>query len=717
MNKTAALHRLKVDGMDCASCAIKIETALKRLPGVGEVNVSVTNGTVAVTEGASAPSLPDMTAAIRRLGFTVVDSEARHDRGPPHDHADHHDHSHDNPADRGKSWWQTAKGRLVLTSGVLLGLAFGVAWQFPAAGPWAFGLATLIALVPVAWRAFTAATSGSVFTIEMLMTIAAIGALAINAGEEAAVVVFLFAVGEVLEGYAAARARRSIQALADLTPRQALRLEGGATREIPADQVKIGDFLLVRPGDRVPADGVIWEGTSSLDESPVNGESVPRTKGPGDELFAGTINLDAALKLEVTRGPEDNTIARIIRLVEQAQEAKAPVARFIDRFARIYMPAVVAIALAVALAPPLLAGADWGTWIYRALALLLIACPCALVISTPAAIAAGLSTGARQGLLIKGGAVLETLGSLKTIAFDKTGTLTEGRPRVTDVVGLGADRGRVILLAASLEVGASHPLARAILAEAGQRALLPAEGVTALAGKGLTGVVEGRALFLGSPRAAAEHAPLDSAVIEGLEGAGKTVAVLIEGGQVLGLIALRDEPRDDARQGLARLAALGIEGVMLTGDNRRTAEAIGKDLGIAVHAELLPGDKADIVRQLSARGAVGKVGDGINDAPALAAASVGIAMGGGTDVALETADAALLHNRVGGVADLVALSRATLANIRVNVALALGSKAIFLVTTVLGLTGMWIAVLADTGATVLVTLNALRLLRFRPPAV
>ena len=716
MNKTAALHRLKVDGMDCASCAIKIETALKRLPGVGEVNVSVTNGTVAVTEGASAPSLPDMTAAIRRLGFTVVDGHAPAP-ARDHDHDHDHDHSHDDPSDRGKPWWRTGKARLVLASGVLLGLAFVVETILPQAGPWAFGIATLLALAPVARRALAAAASGTVFTIEMLMTIAAIGALAINAGEEAAVVVFLFAVGEVLEGYAAARARRSIQALADLTPRLALRIEGGATREIPADQVTVGDFLLVRPGDRVPADGVIWEGQSSLDESPVNGESVPRAKGPGDEIFAGTINLEAALKLEVTKGPEDNTIARIIRLVEEAQDAKAPVARFMDRFARLYMPAVVAVALLVALAPPLLTGEDWGTWVYRSLALLLIACPCALVISTPAAIAAGLSTGARQGLLIKGGAVLETLGSLKTIAFDKTGTLTEGRPQLTDIVPLAAGRDEVILLAASLEVGSSHPLARAILADAGGRALLPADGVSALAGQGLTGTVAGRPLFLGSPRAAAGRAALDAEAVAALEAAGKTVAVLVENDRALGLIALRDEPRADARKGLARLKRMGIAGVMLTGDNRRTAEAIGRDLGIAVHAELMPGDKADIVRQLAAGGPVGKVGDGINDAPALAAASVGIAMGAGTDVALETADAALLHNRVSGVADLVALSQATLANIRMNVALALGSKAIFLVTTVLGLTGMWIAVLADTGATVLVTLNALRLLRFRPPVV
>ena len=717
MNKMAAAHRLKVEGMDCASCALKIETALKRLPGVEAVSVSVTGGTVTVTEGAVAPSLPDVQAAIRRLGFGVDDHAHHDDHHHHHDHAHDHDHDHahhhDDPADKGKPWWRTAKGRLVIASGVLLAAAFGIEIAVPAAGVWAFGVATLLALVPVARRAFAAATSGSIFTIEMLMTIAAIGALAIGAGEEAAVVVFLFAVGEVLEGYAAGRARKGIAALAALRPRVALRIEAGVTREVAAETLVPGDRVLVRPGDRVPADGVIRKGRADIDESPVNGESVPRVKGPGDEVFAGTIALDATLTIEVTRGAEDNTIARIIRLVEEAQEAKAPVARFIDRFARLYMPVVVAIALAVALVPPLALGADWDTWIYRALALLLIACPCALVISTPAAIAAGLSTGARQGLLIKGGAALETLGSLKTIAFDKTGTLTEGRPKVTDVLPGTLPPTRILGLAAALEAGSSHPIALAIRAAAPEGPAL-ASDITAIAGEGLTGTVDGWPLFIGNPRAAARRTDtFDHEAVAALEAEGKTVAVLMDGDVVLGLIALRDEPRADAREGLAALRRLGVSGVMLTGDNRRAAEAVARDLGLEVHAELMPADKARIVGELRARGPVGKVGDGINDAPALAAATVGIAMGTGTDVALEAADAALLHDRVGGVAALIALSRATMGNVRANVALALGAKGIFLVTTVLGLTGMWIAVLADTGATVLVTLNALRLLRFR----
>ncbi|MEQ1864104.1 MAG: heavy metal translocating P-type ATPase, partial [Micropepsaceae bacterium] len=595
-------------------------------------------------------------------------------------------------------------------------IAFACGQLAPSLNPWPFVIATLVAIVPVLQRALSAARAGVFFTIEMLMSIAAIGALVIGAAEEASVVVFLFAVGELLEGVAAARARRSISALSSLAPKTARLIEGETVREVPPTDLRPGQMVAVRPGDRIPCDGRIVEGQSGIDESPVNGESVPRAKGPGDDVFAGTMNIDAALRIEVTKAAADNTIARIVRLVEQAKEAKAPVERFIDRFARVYMPIVVAIALLVALVPPLVAGGSWGEWTYRALALLLIACPCALVISTPAAIAAGLSAGARRGLLIKGGAVLETLGGLRTVAFDKTGTLTEGRPRVTNLEGVDGSADETLRIAAALEMGSNHPIARAILARAAEQSIVPAAArdVRASAGRGLAGEIDGVQYFLGSPRSVGTLSPDVVRRIEELEAQGNTVAVL-KGKTVVGLIAVRDEPRNDARRGLRALSRLGVNVIMLTGDNRRTADAVAAGLGIEARAELLPEDKARIVAELQAsdRGPVGKVGDGINDAPALAAAAVGIAMGSGSDVAIETADAALLKNDVMGVAELIALSRATLANVRVNVAVALGSKAIFLVTTVLGLTGMWIAVLADTGATVLVTLNALRLLQFR----
>ncbi len=711
--------RYQVEGMDCPSCAFKIETALKRVAGAGAPIVNIGAGTVTIPISAGFDE-SEAVKAISKLGF-IIKNQQNHAAKDHSSYDNHDDHNHDAPEDRGKSWWQTAKGRLVIVSGLLLAASFIASNILPMLGLWPFVVATLIALLSIARRAFAAAQSGSIFTIEMLMTIAALGALAINAAEEAAVVVFLFAVGELLEGVAAAQARKSISALTALTPKTALIIDDSGQREVSAETLKAGQLVLIRPGDRIACDGVIEQGSSEIDESPVTGESVPRAKTVGDEVFAGTVNLGSALKVRVTRAAADNTIARIIRLVEEAQSAKAPVQRFVDKFARIYMPIVVGIAVLVAVLPPLALGGAWSVWIYRALSLLLIACPCALVISTAAAIAAGLSTGARRGLLIKGGAVLEEIGNLRTIAFDKTGTLTQGKPQVTDIQGVSISDDETLRLVAALESGSNHPIARAVakcVTERGINSIPLADNIEALSGRGLSGTVDERKLWLVSPRAAAEQISLSEALqksVAALEENGKTVALLLEHQNVLGLFAVRDEPRQDAKDGLKALAALGITGIMLTGDNRRTTDAVAASLGIEARAELLPEDKAQIVKELqeSGRGPVGKVGDGINDAPALAAASVGIAMGGGTDVALETADAALLSNSVMGVADLVGLSRATLANIRVNVALALGSKAIFLVTTILGLTGMWIAVMADTGATVLGTLNALRLLRYR----
>lgn len=697
---------LRVEGMDCGGCERKVVSALERLEGIEEVTASSVTGSVKIHHhDHGAPSRKTIEGILNELGYQV----ASHD-------------GQTRASGASSSWWQTAKGRLVIITGNLLIVAFALRLAWPALGNMPFILATLVGLIPIAQSAWGALKMRNPFTIEMLMCIAALGALAINAAAEAAMVVFLFAVGELLEGVAASRARRSISALANLTPSTARLMDNGHLRDVSAESLKPGQRVLVRPGDRVPCDGRILVGTSDIDESPVNGESIPRSRAPGDDIFAGTVNLDAALEVEVTRGADDNTIARVIRLVEEAQAAKAPIARFIDRFAYYYMPAVVLLALLMAIVPPLVSTMAWSESIYRALALLLIACPCALVISTPAAIAAGLSAGARRGLLIKGGAVLEQLGKLRLVALDKTGTLTAGTPRVTDVESWIAeeDDNSVLRLAAAIERDSSHPIATAIVEHARQSGLnLPtATGSRALAGRGVSGQVEGRELSLMTPRHLHEKVILEeslSARIVALEEAGKSLALLVEGERLLGLIAVRDEPREDAIEGLAALSRLGVQAVMLSGDNARTVAATGGRLGIEAYGELMPEDKAAYVRdwQATGRGPIGKVGDGINDAPALAAADVGIAMGGGTDVALETADAALLKNRVTGIAELIDLSRATLRNVKTNVVLALGLKAIFLVTTALGITGMWIAVMADTGATVLVTLNAMRLLGYR----
>ncbi|KQR77972.1 heavy metal translocating P-type ATPase [Rhizobium sp. Leaf341] len=758
--------RFDVEGMDCASCASKIDTAVRRMPGVSDVAVSVTTQGMIVHHDETA----DLSAVARKvsgLGYktaparraepkstvqaaTCCGGHAPHaDAEHDHDSADRAgrhqgDHQHGSPGDHAREapstmtadappaglhghdhgpmsgpWWASAKGRLTLLCGAALVLAYAVGHVLPTLASPAFLIALLVGLVPIGRRAVMAALAGTPFSIEMLMTIAAIGAVVIDAGEEAAAVVFLFLVGELLEGVAASRARRSIQALTDLVPKTAFLDDNGTTREVAAETLAPGNVIRIRPGDRIPADGEILSGESAIDEAPVTGESVPVRKAGGDPVFAGTVNGEGVLRVTVTAAAADNTIARVVRLVEEAQEAKAPTERFIDRFSRYYTPGVVLVAALVAILPPLLADGSWSEWVYKGLAILLIGCPCALVISTPAAITASLSAGARRGLLVKGGAVLEKLGTIDTVAFDKTGTLTQGRPEVTDILSFTVEASDVLRLSAALDAGSSHPLALAILARA-ERDGIPypaAENVSAKGGKGVAGNVGQQDLFLGSPRAAGDIAPLteeQARAVQRLNDDGRTVSVLVVDGQIAGAIAMRDEPRKDARQALAALKAGGIRTLMLTGDNRRVAEAVGRDLEIDVRAELLPEDKQTIVRELKAQGAiVAKVGDGINDAPALAAADVGIAIGGGTDVALETADAAILHGRIADVAALIALSKRCMANIRQNIAVALGLKAIFLVTTVVGITGLWPAILADTGATVLVTINALRLLHVR----
>jgi len=706
--------RYRVTGMDCANCGSKVDAAVRKLPGVTDVAVAVSSGLLKVQHDAGFAG-EGVLRQVRNLGYgvealTPLEPSAGSVTPPPGD---------DYRPARGP-WWWTRKAKLTAACGVALIAAYVFGALFPTIERGAFLIALAVGLIPIAWRAITAARYGTPFSIEMLMTIAAVGAVFIGAGEEAAAVVLLFLVGEMLEGVAAGRARKSIQGLTDLVPKIALVEIDGQVNEVPAETLAVGAVILVRPGDRVPADGTVLEGEGEIDEAPVTGESVPKRKMAGDPVFAGTINVGGVLRVEVTAAAADNTIARVVRLVEEAQESKSPTERFIDRFSTIYTPVVLVVGALVATVPPLVLGGAWSEWIYKGLAILLIGCPCALVISTPAAIAAGLSAGARRGLLMKGGAVLETLGKITAVAFDKTGTLTSGKPIVTDIVAGARTEGEVLSMAAALETGSSHPLALAILnrAKADGVSIPSASAARAIPGEGVEGTVSGAEVFLGAPQAVARRVGLSAsqdAAIAGFNAEGKTVSVVVVDGQLAGFLAMRDEARPDAAAGLARLEAMNIRAIMLTGDNRRTAEAVGKGLGVEVRAELLPQDKQKIVKDLQSEGlVVAKVGDGINDAPALAAADIGIAMGGGADVALETADAAVLHGRVQDVPDMIDLSRGVMGNIRQNITIALGLKAVFLVTTVIGVTGLWPAILADTGATVLVTANAMRLLRWRP---
>ncbi|TKD17411.1 cadmium-translocating P-type ATPase [Rhodobacter capsulatus] len=740
----------QVGGMDCAACAGKVRTAVERLPGVDAVEIALMSERLRarLTPGATSPA--ELERVVTRLGYTITRigaappvpvlrrPESGHDHGHDHGHAhDGHGHDHGGAPDCGcggcgcgaaapapeaapeaapalvlpaAPWLRGPKAARLAWSAGGLALAWGVALALPALAAPAFALACLGALFPVARQAFALARTGQPFTIEMLMTVAAIGALAIGAAAEAAMVVVLFALGELLESIAAARARDGLRALARQMPETALLEVDGQPREVAAARLQPGQILRLRPGDRAPVDAEIVEGVSGLDESAVTGESVPVTRRPGERVLAGSINTEALLRLRVTRAAADSTLARIARMVAEAEAAKAPVERFIDRFSRWYMPLIVGLAALVAVLPPLLTGADWGVWIYRALALLLIGCPCALVISVPAAMAAALSTGARRGLLVKGGAVIEALARLRLVALDKTGTLTPGRPLVTDLLpAAGVSAADLLAHAAAVEAGSSHPLARAILARAA------AEGVTAPAataarvipGVGAEAQIAGALWRIAAPAAGSPQAAA-------LQAEAKTVVELSRDGVPQGLFALRDEPRPEAGAALTALRALGLESVMLTGDAEAPARALAAPLGLAVKAGLLPEDKCAEVTRLSGQGGVLMLGDGINDAPALRAADVGVAIGAGTDVAIETADAVLMRNDLTDLPALIRLSRQTLGNIRQNVAIALGLKAVFLVTSVFGITGLWIAVLADTGATVLVTANALRLLRYDP---
>jgi Cd2+/Zn2+-exporting ATPase len=712
----------RVNGMDCAACASKVENMVARLPGASAPTVSYSARTLSLTLDESRTSRAQLEANIRTLGYapalrSALDGAPRADTDEDHDHDTGHGHSHA-PEDDRAPWYASRQARLVILTGALGLAAWVFAYLEPTVATWGYIAATVVGTLPLATRAVGALRLGNPWTIEMLVTLAAVGAIGIGEAPEAALVVFLFMVGELLEGIAASRARTGIRSLAALTPKTATVVEDQHTHEMPAEALEVGQTVRVSPGGRVPCDGEIIAGHSSLDDSPVTGESVPVSKGTGDQVYAGSINIDAVIDVRVTRAAADNTVARIIKLVEEAESGKGNTARFIERFARGWTPLVVLVSGLVAVIPPLLFGGVWHDWLYKGVSLLLIGCPCALVLSVPAAITSGLSAGARHGLLVKGGGALERLGAVKTVAFDKTGTLTAGKPVVTDIVALGVSEPEALRLAAGVEAGSAHPLAQAVLERAQGEGITPPETheARAVPGKAVTAVVDGRSLAVGSPGYAAELAPLEDTVlsrIRTLETSGKTVVVLLEGAVPLALLAMRDEPRTDARAAIAALGNLRVESVMLTGDNARTANAVAADLGLESRAELLPEGKLEVIAALQRTGAVAMVGDGINDAPALKRADVGIAMGSGTDVALETADAAVLRSSVTGVADLIALSRQVLSNIRANITIALGLKAVFLATTLLGYTNLWMAILADTGATALVTVNALRLLSWR----
>ncbi len=691
-------HKWFVRGMDCAGCARKIEKALSRLPGIHQAKVAYATERLFVDVD-SEQQLKVVEKTVKGLGFRLEDP----------------DNIQEEPL-----WKTHSTFALIATATTLAMIAMLL---FPEWKSTVLHIATIISTLPFISKAITQARNGTIFSIELLMSVAALGAMALGENTEAILVLFLFSAGEMLEGFAGKKARAGIQSLMNLTPDTATRIEDGVrVPDVPADFLQPGDVIEVRPGDRMPVDGTLLSDTGAFDESALTGESIPVSRNKEEKIMAGSLIVDQPVRLTVISEPGENAIDRIIQLIEEADERRAPIARLIDTFSAWYTPLVMLIAGLVAVIPPLLFSGDWNTWIYKALALLLIACPCALVVSIPAAVTSALASASRFGALIKGGAVLEQLRTIKQLAFDKTGTLTVGKPAVTAIKAMNMEENELLTLAASLELGSSHPLAKAIITAAEKRQLnIPeADDVTILNGRGLAGQVQGQALNILAPR----HVPaalLDSDIkqtIANRETEGNTVVVITDDSRVLGLIAMADTLRDDAKEAIRQLKVMGINSVMLTGDNHRAAAAIAGKLGIDYKAELLPEDKVKAIQELQETArkqgqdhAVAMVGDGINDAPALKAAELGIAMGRGSDVALETADAALTHERLPELATMIQLSRNTARITRQNIALALGINTFFLFTTVFGVTGLMAAVLSDAGGTLLVTMNALRLMR------
>ncbi len=717
----------RLSGLDCADCAATVEKGVAVLPGVVGVRIDFASARLTVTHRRSLPAA-DIVGLVEHGGYGAVPL-ATGRRAP----------------EERPFWVRNRRALLTAASGVTLLAGFALMLLRLPRTPTdtLFAISILLGGYHVARSGLYGLVRSRSLDMNVLMTLAVVGAAAIGEWQEGATAMFLFAVGNALEGYTVDRARGAIRSLMELAPNQAQVKRDGAEVTVPVDYVRVGNVVVVRPGEKLPMDGRVVSGASAVDQAPITGESLPVEVGPGDSVFAGTINQQGYLEIEITKPYAENTLAKIIHMVEEAQGQRAPSQRFVDRFAYYYTPAVIGIAVAIATVPWLGLGQPFGPWFYRALVLLVIACPCALVISTPVSIVSAIARAARLGVLIKGGAYLEEAGSLQVVAFDKTGTLTAGRPEVTDVISLpttgdgrpSLSEDELLGMAAAIEARSEHPLAAAVLRRAGQHAggepshlsrreneeqrHIEVADFEAVIGRGVRARIDGRAYHLGNSRFFEELGiPLDPVQnrLDALRQAGKTVLLVARDSEPVGMIALADRVRPGAREAISALRKAGIRRVvLLTGDHEATARAVTEAVGADEYrAGLLPEDKVTAVRELIDRyGKVAMVGDGVNDAPALAAATVGIAMGAaGTDVALETADIALMADDLSRVAYTIGLSCRARSTIQQNIIFSLVIKAAFVALTVPGLATLWLAILADTGASLAVTLNGMRLLRY-----
>ena len=706
MDEKAAQHStvLSIQQMDCPTEEALIRGKLAGVPGVANLEFNLVQRSLHV--GHTPDALPHVLAALKSLGF---DAEVLTASAPLAGEAQ---------APARTNWWP------LVVSGVAATLAEVVYW-LNGGNHWAV---VALALVAILTGGLTTYKKGWIalrhrnLNMNALMSIAVTGAMLIGHWPEAAMVMVLFALAEVIEAKSLDRARNAIRGLMDMAPEMAtMRQADGSWTEVRAKEVAKGAVVRVRPGERIALDGLITAGQSAVNQAPITGESLPVEKVEGDQVFAGTINETGSFEYQVTAGASDSTLARIIHAVESAQGRRAPTQRFVDQFARVYTPAVFAVAVLVAVVPPLAFGGAWFDWIYKALVLLVIACPCALVISTPVTIVSGLAAAARRGILIKGGVYLEGGRKLKALALDKTGTLTHGKPEQTDFVSLVVDQQEVAAWAASLADRSDHPVSQAIVRKAKRDgvALLEVDEFAALPGRGVRGRIADRMLSMGNHRLAQELGLSETALqsqLETLERQGKTAILLMGDDTVLGIFAVADTVKETSREAVADLQALGVRTLMLTGDNQHTAAAIATQVGISeARGDQLPEDKLKTIEGLiGGEGQVGMVGDGINDSPALARADIGFAMGAaGTDTVIETADVALMDDDLRKIPTFIRLSRTTASILTQNIVLALGIKAVFLALTFTGHATMWMAVFADMGASLLVVFNGLRLLKLR----
>jgi Cd2+/Zn2+-exporting ATPase len=697
----ARLSSFRIEAMDCPTEQTLIQNKLGKLAGVQQLEFNLINRVLGVTH--NLPGTEPITEAIKSLGMHAEPLEAGVDAPAP--------------AAVKKHWWPLALSGLTALGAEVI--------HFTSAAPdWVVAIVALVSILSGGFGTYKKgwiALKNRNLNINALMSIAVTGAILIGQWPEAAMVMFLFTAAELIEARSLDRARNAISGLMQMTPEQATVLQAdGNWREQEVKSVDLGARVRVKPGERIALDGAVVSGSSTIDQAPITGESLPVEKTVGDKVFAGTINQAGSLEYTVTAAANNSTLARIIHAVEQAQGARAPTQRFVDQFSKIYTPAVFVFALAVAIIPPLFMGAAWFDWIYRALVLLVVACPCALVISTPVTIVSGLAAAARKGILVKGGVYLEDGFKLDYLALDKTGTITHGKPVQTDYLSLDptADASAPAI-AAALAGRSDHPVSLAIANAAVDKdfAALPVDNFAALGGRGVKGDINGQTYHLGNHRLI-EELGLCSPQLEeklfALEKQGKSVVLLLDSAGPLALFAVADTVKETSREAIRQLHELGVKTLMLTGDNVHTAQAIAAQVGIdEARGDLLPTDKLQAIEDLYKQGhRVGMVGDGINDAPALARAEIGFAMAAaGTDTAIETADVALMDDDLRKIPAFISLSRNTASILKQNIALALVIKAIFLAVTFAGLATMWMAVFADMGVSLLVVFNGLRLLR------